>query len=67
MVSYLQKISGKNIQPIHGPVRPGDVPHSMADISKIQEKLGYQPKVRFYKGLEEVYQWYQSEMEAGQY
>ncbi|NBB88985.1 MAG: NAD-dependent epimerase/dehydratase family protein [Bacteroidetes bacterium] len=67
MVSYLQKISKKNIQPTHGPVRPGDVPHSKADISKIREKLGYQPRVRFYEGLEEVYHWYQSEMEAGRY
>jgi len=63
MVTDLQKISGKQIAPHYGPVRPGDVPHSRADISKIRERLEYEPEVRFYQGLEEVYHWYKEQIE----
>jgi UDP-N-acetylglucosamine 4-epimerase len=64
MVDHLRKISGKDIDPLHGPTRPGDVPHSKADISKITDRLGYRPRVRFYEGLEEVYHWYAQQMNA---
>ncbi|MBK6264855.1 GDP-mannose 4,6-dehydratase [Marivirga sp. S37H4] len=58
MISMLNEISGKNIKANYGPERAGDVKHSKADISKITQTLGYQPKVRFREGLEKVYQWY---------
>ena len=57
MIGMLQTISGKNIQPVYGPDRPGDVKHSNADISKIQDKLGYTPKVLMREGLRQVYAW----------
>lgn len=58
MVNALQEVSGKDIQPIYGSERPGDVKHSEADISKIKARLGYEPKVFFKEGLEYVYNWY---------
>jgi len=58
MVSSLQKITGKNISPKYGPERPGDVKHSEADITKIENLLGYNPIVRFEEGLARVYDWY---------
>ncbi|MDN4166607.1 SDR family oxidoreductase [Cytophagales bacterium LB-30] len=58
MVENLRQISGKNIKATYGPERAGDVRHSKADISKIQNLLGYEPKVKFAQGLEEVYKWY---------
>ncbi|MFY0698240.1 Vi polysaccharide biosynthesis protein VipB/TviC [Balneola sp. EhC07] len=58
LVYALQAISGKDIQPIYGPTRPGDVLHSEADISKIIEHLNYNPEVSFIEGLEKVYNWY---------
>ncbi len=57
MVRMLQTISGQDIQPRHGPDRPGDVKHSKADISKIKSRLGYAPKVLMYEGLRQVYDW----------
>lgn len=60
MVEYLKEISEKDIQPIHGPVRPGDVPHSKATIDKIINNLDYKPEVRFKEGLSFVYNWYQN-------
>jgi UDP-N-acetylglucosamine 4-epimerase len=58
MISILQQVSGKNIAPIYGPERPGDVKHSRANISKIKERLGYSPEVYFRDGLEKIYRWY---------
>lgn len=42
--------------------RAGDVRHIIADISKIKEKLGYQPKVSFKSGIKEFVSWIQSEL-----
>lgn len=58
MIEDLKDISGKDIKPIYGPERPGDVTHSEADIYKIEKKLGYKPTVYFKEGLKEVFNWY---------
>lgn len=58
MVEYLKEISGKDLEPIHGPLRPGDVPHSKAAIDKIMSRIDYHPEVKFKEGLEGVYHWY---------
>lgn len=42
----------------HGPERPGDVRHSLADISKARTLLGYDPHVNFRDGLEKAIAWY---------
>lgn len=59
MVNDLQIITGKGIDAHHGPERAGDVKHSLADISKLKNMLGYVPTVFFKEGLEKVYKWYQ--------
>ena len=38
---------------VHGPDRPGDIKHSLADISSISNKLGYNPLYTFQEGIEE--------------
>lgn len=42
----------------NGPIRKGDVPHSLASIEKAQKKLGYQPSHEFKEGLKEAVKWY---------
>lgn len=64
MVDMLKRFTGKNIVPLYGPERPGDVRHSCADISKIKKLLGYEPNVLFQEGLEKVYKWYQNHQNA---
>ncbi|MEQ8535159.1 MAG: GDP-mannose 4,6-dehydratase, partial [Imperialibacter sp.] len=64
MIAMLQEMTGKEIQPIYGPERPGDVKHSRASIDKITKLLGYQPTVGFREGLEIVYEWYQSKYKS---
>lgn len=58
MIAILQEVSGKKIEPVYGPERPGDVKHSRADISKIKSRLGYEPEMYFRNGLKEIYHWY---------
>jgi len=48
----------QNAQPSHRDFRPGDVRHSLADISKAQTLLGYQPSHRIGEGLQEAMGWY---------
>ncbi len=40
------------------PWRSGDVKHTLADISKTEQVLGYKPLVRFWDGLEITSKWY---------
>ncbi|MBE6365789.1 MAG: SDR family oxidoreductase [Lentisphaerae bacterium] len=46
------------ITPLYGPVRPGDIPHSLADISKARQLLGYTPHFSIRQGLESTAKWY---------
>jgi UDP-N-acetylglucosamine 4-epimerase len=60
MVAMLKEISGKDIVAQYGPERNGDVRHSKASIERINSVLSYEPKFRFAKGLEIVFDWYKS-------
>ncbi len=51
LVSALNLIIGKNIQPKFLPVRAGDVFRTSADISKISRKINFKPLVSFEEGL----------------
>lgn len=51
LVEALNQILGKNLVPVHGPSRIGDVRHSQADISRAKADLGYAPDVSFQEGL----------------
>lgn len=42
---------------ILGQYRAGDIRHCYADISKIQQCLGYQPRVSFTEGVKELIEW----------
>ena len=52
----------KNIEPIFGPDRPGDIKHSNADISKAKKYLGYEPEYDFARGLDEAIEWYKENL-----
>lgn len=47
----IQQLLNKDIEAIHREPRPGDVRDSLADISKAQKLLGYQPTHKFGDGL----------------
>ena len=51
---------GRDVEPVFGPERPGDVRHSLADISKARRILGYSPDYSFAQGLAEAIEWYRA-------
>ena len=49
-------------EPIYAPERPGDIKHSLADISKAEELLNYDPDWDFKSGFEEAIEWYKENL-----
>jgi UDP-glucose 4-epimerase len=54
LLSHLEKITGRPLQIQFAPERRGDLRHSLSDIGKIRESLGFIPQVSFYQGLQEL-------------
>ena len=48
----------------YGPERAGDVKHSLADMSRAEQYLGYKPRVDFEEGLRRTIEWYRSRKKA---
>ena len=55
----------RNLRPTHAPERAGDVRHSLADVRRSKELLGYEPIVSFREGLTETLQWYAEQAREG--
>ncbi len=53
----IQEALGVRIDPTFGPGRPGDVRDSLADLTKIHERLGYEAKVSLTEGLRLTADW----------
>ena len=54
----------EKMRPEYREFRPGDVRHSMADIAKAREFLGYAPVWRVQDGLREAIDWYAKTLTA---
>ncbi len=46
------------VEAVYGPNRAGDIPHSLADISKGRKLLGYDPQFSVRQGIQEAAKWY---------
>jgi UDP-glucose 4-epimerase len=57
LVAQLTQIMGEEPEVVHTPPRPGDVPHSLADITRARSLLGYAPSVDFSEGLRRTAAW----------
>ena len=51
LVDAINRIAGTKIEPVFAGARPGDVLHSMADITRAQQELGFRVLTRFEQGL----------------
>lgn len=64
LVGYLKELLSKydpaiaDVEILYGPVRKGDIPHSLASIDKAKALLGYAPKFNMKQGLTEAVKWY---------
>jgi UDP-glucose 4-epimerase len=54
---------GRPIGHVFAPQRPGDVPHSQADISLARERLGYEPRIDFREGIRRTIAWFRAGQE----
>ena len=58
LLAELQKVIGANLPARYEETRAGDVRHSLADISRAQELIGYRPLVGLAEGLKRTVAWY---------
>lgn len=60
----LADMLGFEMSPGFGEARTGDIQHSLADISRAAEELGFRPSVGFVEGLRRTVDWYKSRCEV---
>ena len=65
VVEALAEISGRPLDAVREPPRPGDVRHSLADVGAAGRDLGYLPEVSFEEGLERTYEYMAERSSAG--
>ncbi|MCR4436305.1 MAG: SDR family oxidoreductase [Clostridiales bacterium] len=58
LVDKLNGILGTKLSPVYAEAKAGDVRHSVADIAKARELLGYEVKVDFDEGLARLVEWF---------
>jgi UDP-N-acetylglucosamine 4-epimerase len=58
LAAALRELTGSSADVSHGPPRQGDVRHSVADVTRAREILGYEPEVSVLDGLRETVAWY---------
>jgi len=58
----IRDILNSQVKPEYRPPRPGDIRHSLADISKAEKLLGYRPEVSLEEGLRNTVEWFRSSL-----
>jgi UDP-N-acetylglucosamine 4-epimerase len=53
--------AGTDVQPVFGPPRAGDIPHSLASIEKAKGLFGYDPQFRLREGIKITFDWFKGE------
>jgi UDP-glucose 4-epimerase len=51
LYATLQRITGTDVPAEHGPPRAGDVRHSLADLGRAKDLLGFEPSISLEEGL----------------
>ena len=65
IVARIADLCGHEVEAVHDEARPGDVRHSLADIGKAREILGYEPQVGFEEGLRRTFAAYEEDVRRG--
>jgi nucleoside-diphosphate-sugar epimerase len=61
LLATLCRLAGRSVRARHLTPRPGDVRHSLADVSRARRLLGYRPLVDFDDGLRQTLEWYRGQ------
>ena len=62
IIEMINDLLGKNIKPIYAAPRPGDIKHSLADITIAKKLIGFKPRVSFRDGLRKSINWYRENL-----
>ncbi|MBN1354164.1 MAG: SDR family oxidoreductase [Candidatus Omnitrophica bacterium] len=65
IVEKVNAILGKDIKPVFGSKRPGDVRKTLADVSKLKTKLGIDNFIQFAEALERTVKWFEKRRNEG--
>lgn len=57
----INTLAGTDLSPTYGPERKGDVKHSLANIGKAKELIGYKPQFSVMEGLKLAIEWYKKQ------
>ena len=63
LFEYIKNYLGVDLEPEFESPRPGDVLHTLADITKASGILGYRVKIGFEPGLAETIEWFKNNLE----
>ena len=58
----IAKLLGCDLEPVYRDIRPGDIPHSNADISDARECFDYNPSFSFEQGIKLAIDWYKTNL-----
>jgi len=58
----LRRLANSDLEPVYGMPRTGDIQDSLADISKIQTLLQYQPSILIEEGLKITLDWFKPDI-----
>ncbi len=61
-IDVINELLGKNIKPLYTDPRPGDIKHSLADITLAEKLLAYKPTIPFKQGLQVAIDWYRENL-----
>jgi len=61
-IDVINATVGKNIKPLYTDPRPGDIKHSLADITLAGKLLAYKPTIPFKQGLQKAIHWYRENL-----
>jgi UDP-N-acetylglucosamine/UDP-N-acetyl-alpha-D-glucosaminouronate 4-epimerase len=61
LLQVICEAAGREVEPVFGPPRPGDIQHSQADVSIARRALGYQVVVPFGEGIQRSVAWYRDQ------
>ncbi len=61
IIAMLERMLGRPLTRTHTARRPGDVAHTLADVSKAKQRLGYAPLVGFEEGLQRTVEYFRGD------
>ncbi|MBN1428611.1 MAG: SDR family oxidoreductase [Anaerolineae bacterium] len=61
LLDALRELTGQGVNAVYEEVRPGDIKHSRADITKAKNAMGYHPQASLIDGLQQTIEWYRQQ------